>query len=81
MMADCECIPTCLFFNNTADELDEVRDILKTRLCRGDNSQCARYTVYRVLGLENVPVDLVPNQMARARMILAKAILSSAAKA
>lgn len=72
-MPDCECLPKCIFFNDQMIGLDGVKDMLKHRFCRGDNSQCARYVVMKALGREKVPSDLAPNQIDRARQIIAKA--------
>jgi len=38
--------------------------------CKGDNSKCARYIVFKELGEKHVPRDLLPIDVERARAIL-----------
>jgi len=44
--------------------------IIKKNYCQGDNSNCARYMVFKSLGREAVPIDLYPNQVTRAKTII-----------
>ncbi len=69
-MADCELIKSCIFFNDKMDNYPAAVARLKREYCQGDNSECARYVVYRVLGIEGVPTTLYPGEKARARRIL-----------
>jgi hypothetical protein len=45
-------------------------NLLKKRLCQGDNSRCARHMVLTALGREKVPPDLSPNQLDRAAALI-----------
>ena len=36
---------------------------IRIKYCKGDNSGCARYMVFKALGREEVPLDLYPNQV------------------
>ena len=65
-MSDCECLAVCVFFNDKMKHTPATVDLVKQRLCRADNSQCARYYVFSRLGRGHVPPDLFPNQMERA---------------
>lgn len=70
-MADCECLTRCPFFNGkVAGMFPSTVEMMKQRLCRGDPSECARYMVFKRLGREAVPADLLPNQAERARALL-----------
>ena len=71
-MADCECLGGCPFFNSKmAQSMSAVAKSMKKRFCLGDNSNCARYQVFKALGKPRVPGDLIPNQSERARQIIA----------
>ncbi len=69
-MADCECLPKCLFFNDKMHNMPAAANLLKKRLCQGDNSRCARHMVLVALGREKVPPDLSPNQVDRAQILI-----------
>jgi hypothetical protein len=47
-------------------------EMIKKRLCKGDNAGCARFLVFSALGRENVPADLYPTNMERARLLLSQ---------
>lgn len=68
-MAQCELVETCLFFNDQMSGQRQISAIYKMRYCRGDNSRCARYMVYRALGRAHVPPDLYPSDTLRAMEI------------
>jgi hypothetical protein len=70
-MADCECLPKCIFFNDQMAEMPAMSDIIKQRYCRDSNTHCARHMVFRVFGSAAVPSDLYPSQVDRAEQILA----------
>lgn len=71
-MADCELLATCPFFRETMADMPAATEVVKQRYCRGDKSGCARYRVYEALGRRRVPVDLFPNETARARALIAQ---------
>lgn len=70
-MADCECLAGCVFFNDKMQNMPAATNLLKKRLCRGDNTKCARHMVLVARGRANVPADLSPNQVDRAESIIA----------
>jgi len=76
-MQQCECLPGCSFFNNKMQGLEAIKEMMKRRLCLGDNSQCARYMVFKALGKPRVPEDLIPNQVERAQKIITGALSHS----
>ena len=69
-MADCQCIPGCLFFNDRMADMPAMANSMKKRYCQGDNSACARYMVFSALGKEKVPADLYPSNVGKAKAIL-----------
>jgi hypothetical protein len=69
-MAECECLPTCVFFNDQMKGLEAVKEMMKRRYCLEDNSDCARYIVFKELGKGQVPPDLIPNQTDRVSKII-----------
>ncbi len=72
IMADCECLAGCPFFNSQmAQNMSAVAQSMKKRLCLGDNTQCARFKVLKALGKPKVPADLIPNQHDRAQQLIA----------
>ncbi len=70
-MADCECLASCIFFNDQMADMPTMSDIIKQRYCRGSNSQCARHMIFRTLGRPSIPADLYPSQIERAEEIVA----------
>jgi hypothetical protein len=69
-MAQCECLPACPFFHDKIVSPDGLGAMYKQRYCLGDKSQCARYMVFTKLGKGNVPRDLFPNQVDKARKLV-----------
>ena len=69
-MADCECLAGCVFFNDKMKNMPTMANQYKEKYCRGDNSKCARFMVFKALGRENVPTTLFPNQVDAAQKIL-----------
>lgn len=69
-MADCEIFADCVFFDDKMASKPATAELMKDRYCLGDESQCARYKVYKALGGEKVPTDLFPNQTDRADRII-----------
>ncbi len=69
-MAECECLKGCLFFNDKMKKMKGVGTIYKQNYCKGDNSKCARYMVFKALGKTGVPANLYPNQYDEANEIL-----------
>lgn len=69
-MSDCELLKTCIFFNDMMPNMPSTVEVFKLKYCRGDNSDCARYTVFAARGREHVPQNLFPNQGEVARKII-----------
>ncbi|MBN2651346.1 MAG: hypothetical protein JXR63_03110 [Spirochaetales bacterium] len=72
-MADCECINGCPFFNDRMDKMPAMASVYKKNYCQSDFNSCARYSIFKALGKEFVPVDLFPNEKEMAEMIIKKA--------
>jgi len=71
-MADCVCLPKCPFFYDKMSNMPAMADIYKTKYCLGDNTDCARYAVFRKMSSAGVPADLYPNDRDRATELLAE---------
>ncbi|MBN1698014.1 MAG: hypothetical protein JW881_10910 [Spirochaetales bacterium] len=71
-MADCECLGGCIFFNDKMGNMPSIASIMKQNYCKTNNSGCARYMVFKALGKEKVPGDLFPNNVEKAKQIIAK---------
>jgi len=72
MMAACEFISRCPFFNDRMKDMPAMSEIYKKNYCQGDHSNCARYQVREKLGTDKVPPDLFPNQHDRAMKLMAE---------
>jgi hypothetical protein len=70
-MADCECLETCIFFNDKMVSMPTMAAIMKQNYCKTNNAECARFIVFKALGKGNVPTDLFPNNVERAKRIVA----------
>jgi hypothetical protein len=71
-MLECECLATCPFFNDKMKEKPAMAKVYKEKYCLGGHkTECARYSVRNAIGKENVPLDLYPNQMDTANIIIA----------
>jgi hypothetical protein len=71
-MQDCELIAGCPFFNDQMATRPALVNMYKITYCIEDNSQCARYLVYKQFGREKVPLDLCPHMIEEAKAILAR---------
>ena len=71
-MPDCECMAGCPFYNEKMDNMPSMTKAYKRRYCMGDYFHCARYSVYDALGRGNVPTDLYPNEVQRAKELIAQ---------
>ncbi len=69
-MPDCECLKGCPFFNDKMPDSSGLGSIFKKKYCLGDNSQCARYMVFKKLGKPAVPANLYPNMHDEAKKII-----------
>jgi hypothetical protein len=73
VMANCECLQGCPFFNDRMKDTQGLGAIYKTKYCLADNSRCARYMVFKKFGKPAVPADLYPNMHDRANQIMSGA--------
>ncbi len=69
-MALCECLSGCPFFHDKMDNMPAMSNLIKNKFCKGDNTQCARYIVFKALGKNAVPSDLFPTQIERAKKLV-----------
>ena len=60
-MGECECHSRCTLFEEKMADMPTMVELFKSRYCRSDYSTCARYQVFKALGMERVPPDLFPN--------------------
>lgn len=70
-MANCECLAGCIFFNDKMQNKPSTAQMYKNKYCLGDSSDCARHIVFETLGKTSVPADLFPNNINRAKEIIA----------
>jgi hypothetical protein len=70
-MAECSCLPKCIFFNDKMAQKPATAELMKNKYCLGDNSACARYMVFKVKGSAGVPPDLFPSQIERVKELIA----------
>lgn len=70
-MQDCELMAGCPFFNDQIAARPALMNMYKIAYCIENNSQCARYLIYKQLGRERVPLDLCPHMLEEAQAILA----------
>lgn len=69
-MTECECLTTCPFFRNLMAGMPTSSNVMKKTYCRGEYTRCARYLVFKTLGAGQVPGNLFPNEITRAREII-----------
>lgn len=69
-MAECECLPKCLFFNDRMAGKPSLASLMKKQYCLGNNADCARHRIKAAAGAESVPPDLYPSQLERLDGIL-----------
>lgn len=70
-MPECAFMAKCPFFNNEMGFVSAMADIYKQRYCKTDFARCARFVVREALGPGTCPTDLFPNQIERARELIA----------
>lgn len=79
-MVGCEFLSGCPFFHEKMDNMPAAVREMKWRYCKTAKMQCARYMIAQVLGKGEVPEDLFPNQIERARYLIKKYALASSDK-
>ncbi|NWF75336.1 MAG: hypothetical protein HXY53_01955 [Nitrospirae bacterium] len=70
MAKDCECLKNCPFFNDKMANMPATAQMYKKRYCLDNNSECARYIVFKTLGRDKVPIDLFPNDLKKAKNLI-----------
>lgn len=71
-MPECEYMDTCTFFNDRMPRMPASAELFKLQYCRSDKASCARYMILSELGRQRVPKDMYPNEIERAKRILAR---------
>ena len=69
-MANCELMETCIFFNDKMASMPATAEVFKKMYCRGDSSDCARMIVVKALGRQNVPADMMPSDVTKAKTMI-----------
>ncbi len=72
MMAECEFIEKCPFFNDRLENKAVAIEDFKIRYCRENNLNCARYMVANALGKEKMPPNLYPHEKEVAYLLIAQ---------
>jgi len=67
---DCENSDSCLFYCDEIPDDKGLGHLQKVKYCEGNKTLCARYIVAYSIGNENVPTDMIPNMIARAKKII-----------
>jgi hypothetical protein len=71
-MAQCELLAGCIFFNDKMANYPSTAEFLKKKHCLSDPETCARLMIVKAVGRPHVPGDLFPNDVERARKIIAE---------
>lgn len=66
-MPDCPNVAKCIFFNDKMAHMPAMAGMMKKSYCQGEFAKCARYLVCIALGGPQVPPDMFPNQIDRAK--------------
>jgi hypothetical protein len=69
-MADCENLLGCPFFNDAIPHMPLTAQYLKSTYCTDKPHMCARYMVCKALGKDQVPLDLFPEEITKAEIII-----------
>lgn len=65
-MSHCILTQQCLFFRDKMADMPITASIIKAKYCEeGGGSTCARFLAFEQDGIDNVPQDLLPNQVDR----------------
>ena len=71
-MPECERLTVCSFFNDALVTMPTLADWFKNKYCLKNSAQCARYMALQVLGAENVPANLFPDEHQIAQELIAE---------
>jgi hypothetical protein len=56
----CPYLPECPFFTDQLAQTPRLPLLCKVVLCKGDFTNCARYRLALLIGIDGVPHDLMP---------------------
>ncbi|MCD6116541.1 hypothetical protein J7K93_05975 [bacterium] len=70
IMAKCEFIDRCPFFNKMITTGGTLDKMYKEQFCNGTYEMCARHKIASVLGKEKVPVNIYPNMFDQAEALI-----------
>ena len=68
----CELVEYCPFFKDQMAGMPRSTRIAMEMFCKEEYQECARFVVFIECGAENVPSDLFPGEMKRARKIVSE---------
>lgn len=71
-MGECEFISKCPFFADQLDNKPDSIEEMKTKYCKTNNLNCARYMLVNSLGKEMMLPDLYPHEKERVYMHIAE---------
>jgi hypothetical protein len=66
----CPVLEVCRFFNDIIENVPSISETLKKQYCLGDNSECARFRIFREIGKEHLPDDVFPHEMEKAEKLI-----------
>ncbi len=71
-MKKCSIIDECPFFKDQLPKMHTAKDRedMRRKFCGGGNTQCARFIVASALGLDEVPGNLLPDDLFKVSIIL-----------
>ncbi|MFC1837538.1 hypothetical protein ACFLYW_02530 [Thermodesulfobacteriota bacterium] len=71
-MKNCAFIEKCPFFNDQLPKMHTARERedMKRKFCSSGSTQCARYIVAEALGLNEVPMNLFPDDLFKVSVLL-----------
>ena len=69
-MTTCDHAESCIFFNELMADMPSTLGEYKQRYCQGNFQGCARYMAREALGVDSVPLNLLPHQLERIDAIL-----------
>ncbi|HNY32136.1 MAG TPA: hypothetical protein PKO15_14730 [Fibrobacteria bacterium] len=69
-MSECPSLPRCPFFQDKMANKPATANLMKSKYCQTDNSQCARWKVSQAKLPGGVPADLFPNEWERASQLV-----------
>ena len=71
-MSECELLEKCPFFKGELAEKPVEIEELKSKYCKTNNLNCARYMIAQAAGKDKMPENLYPDEKAIAYQIIAE---------